>query len=314
MDMDLKSFIGGCLGGFAGIVSSYPFDTLKVRIQNQHRHELKYSGSMDCLSLILRKESASALYKGMSSPLVGSMFINAVLFGVEENVRKMLHLNDPKYRTSDKTREFYELYAVSGAIAGLTQSFLLSPVELVKIRMQIPGCHYQSTWCCVKDILKNHNLRHLFRGTWLTVLRDVPAVSSYFVSFEYICNSYRISRDNLPVLHLLMAGGIAGCFSWLITYPIDVIKTRFQADESYSSVKECLKKALSTEGNKVLFRGLAPTLLRAFPNNAAVFATVNLFNRLMNNLDPDDNYESNTTTIPSYPNLHFFIDTYDMHR
>ncbi|CAF0707697.1 unnamed protein product [Brachionus calyciflorus] len=314
MDMDLKSFIGGCLGGFAGIISSYPFDTLKVRIQNQHISDIKYSGSLDCLSQIIKKETASALYKGMSSPLVGSMFINAVLFGVEENVRKMLHLNDAKYQTGQKTKEFYELYAISGAIAGLTQSFLLSPVELVKIKMQIPNCQYKSTWCCTKEIIQNQGYRHLLRGTWLTVLRDVPGVSSYFVSFEYICNSFKTSRDNLPVLHLLMAGGIAGCFSWLITYPFDVIKTRFQADQSYTGVRDCIRKSLSTEGKRVFFRGLAPTLLRAFPNNAAVFATVTLFNRLMNKIVPDDNYELTTSTIPSYPNLHFFIDTYDMHR
>lgn len=242
------------------------------------------------------------------------MFINAVLFGVEENVRKMLHLNDAKFQSDKKTKEFYELYAVSGAIAGLTQSFLLSPVELIKIKMQIPNCQYQSTWCCTKDLIRTQGYKHLLRGTWLTVLRDVPGVSSYFVSFEYICNSYKVSRDNLSIFHLLMAGGIAGCFSWLITYPIDVVKTRFQADETYTGIRDCIRKSTQTEGKKVFLRGLAPTLLRAFPNNAAVFATVTLFNRLMNKISPDDEYESTTSTIPSYPNLHFFVDIYDLHR
>lgn len=191
------------------------------------------------------------------------MFINAVLFGVEENVRKYLHLNDAAKQL--KPREHYELYAISGAIAGLTQAFLLSPVELIKIKMQIPDCRYLNTWHCTKDIIAQKNgLRNLTRGTWLTIARDVPAVSSYFICFEYICNSFKISRDNLPVFHLLMAGGLAGCFSWLVTYPIDVIKTRYQADESYANVRDCIKKTMQSEGNAVFWRGLIPTLLRYF--------------------------------------------------
>lgn len=53
---------------------------------------------------------------------------------------------------------------------------------------------------------------------------------------------------------------------------------------------------------------------RAFPNNAAVFATVTLFNRVMNRLSPDDDYDDASSVITTYPHLHFFIDAYDIHR
>lgn len=55
--MELQSFIGGCIGGFAGILSSYPFDTIKVRIQNQNIKNLKYKGAIDCLKKTVAKES-----------------------------------------------------------------------------------------------------------------------------------------------------------------------------------------------------------------------------------------------------------------
>jgi solute carrier family 25 carnitine/acylcarnitine transporter 20/29 len=45
--------------GFAGILSSYPFDTIKVRIQNQNANNLKYKGAIDCLRKIIAKESVN---------------------------------------------------------------------------------------------------------------------------------------------------------------------------------------------------------------------------------------------------------------
>jgi len=280
--MDFKGFIAGCVGGFAGIISSYPFDTIKVRIQNQSISSPLYRNAVDCFTKTIKKESASALYKGMSSPLVGSMFINALLFGVEDNVRKYLHIqNDSKSFPSDSI-EHYKMYALSGAIAGFTQAAFLSPVELVKIRMQMPNSGFMSTWKCCEYIYANQGLKGVMRGTALTIIRDVPAVSSYFIGFEYICNSFGANRENLSVAHLLAAGGLAGCLSWLVTYPIDVVKTRYQADNSYTGMLDCLRKTLKTEGHMGFWRGLAPTLLRAFPNNASVFATVTLFNRLIN--------------------------------
>jgi solute carrier family 25 carnitine/acylcarnitine transporter 20/29 len=191
------------------------------------------------------------------------MFINAVLFGVEENVRKKLN---NKTSTANEKYNQYKIYAISGAIAGLTQSFLLSPVELIKIKMQLPNSNYRSTWQCTRDLIankKNGGLKYLLtRGTLLTCMRDVPAVSSYFTGFEYMCNSLTTSKDNLTVFDLLMAGGVAGCASWLITYPIDVIKTRYQADSSYTSIRDCLRKTFKSEGHMSLWRGLSPTLLR----------------------------------------------------
>lgn len=200
------------------------------------------------------------MYKGLSSPLVGSMFINAVLFGVEENVRRRLF--DGASMSTSESSGNYKLYAVSGAIAGLTQAFMLSPVELIKIKMQTHSTAYVNSWTCARDVLKRDGARTLMRGTLLTILRDVPGVSSYFISFEYLCNSYRKPRDQLSVSNLLMAGGLAGCFSWVITYPIDVIKTRYQIDLTYSNARDCLRKSVKSDGYMVLWRGLAPTLLR----------------------------------------------------
>ena len=200
------------------------------------------------------------------------MFINAVCFGVEENVRK--HYGNKDQAVLDKSSlEYYKLFAVSGAIAGLAQSAFLAPVELVKIKMQIPESTYADTYECAKDLARKGGFNSLMRGFQSTVVRDVPSVSTYFVSFEFICNYFKqrqhggahvspSDHDSLPMKHILIAGGVAGCLSWLITYPIDVVKTRFQADSAYANYTDCMRKTYKSEGFLGFWRGLAPTLLR----------------------------------------------------
>jgi solute carrier family 25 carnitine/acylcarnitine transporter 20/29 len=78
---------------------------------------------------------------------------------------------------------------------------------------------------------------------------------------------------------LLVSGGLAGCASWVLTYPIDVIKTKYQADNSYTTTRECLRLTLKIEGHYGVWKGLSWALLRAFPCNSACLATVALLQR-----------------------------------
>ena len=75
---------------------------------------------------------------------------------------------------------------------------------------------------------------------------------------------------------MLTAGGLAGIFSWVFTYPQDVIKSRLQADgwgrdQQYRGSLHCLRVSLASEGRSFLLRGIGSTVIRAFPMNAVTF-------------------------------------------
>ena len=96
----------------------------------------------------------------------------------------------------------------------------------------------------------------------MTVVRETPAVSLYFVSYEFCLRLFHNTHEQQHFWHLLLAGGFAGGVSWVCTYPLDVIKTRYQADEQYKNATDCLKKTFQREGGRALWRGLGVTLLR----------------------------------------------------
>lgn len=259
-------FFAGFLGGCAGIMVGYPLDTVKVHMQTQDCRNPKYRGTWDCLRSILAKESVSGLYKGMTSPIAGVAVVNAIIFGVYGSTQRSL--SEPDRLSS---------YFLAGASAGLAQTPVSSPIELAKTRLQLQSTgqgNFRGPMQCLRSIYKQEGYRGVFKGLGITFLREGPSFGVYFVTYEMLTKTS--SKQPISTLHILLAGGLAGTASWVISYPIDVIKSRIQAESSnrYSGALDCLKKSVRAEGYSCLYRGLNSTILRAFPTNAATFAVV----------------------------------------
>lgn len=280
----MVDFVAGCLGGLSGIFIGYPFDTVKVRLQGQDPLQKKYTSTWNCFSQIVKNESVFGFYKGITAPLYGQIAINAIIFGVYGNVLRQLHEDNAKTQF------------IAGAAAGGVQSFVCSPMELVKIRLQMQVTDqkqksdsktdkykYKNSIDCIKKIYKHENgIRGLYRGLHATLWREIPSFGVYFSTYYYLCDiTGAIHNGDIKIGRLLLCGGIAGITSWVSTYPFDVIKTKQQADGAgrylYNGIIDCSVKSYKQEGLVAFFRGFNVTLLRAFPGNAATLATVTLF-------------------------------------
>lgn len=219
---------------------------------------------------IILKDSVKGLYRGLSSPLVGVSFVNAIVFGVYGNVQRL---------ASDQ--HSYTTHFVSGATAGLVQSFICSPMELAKTQLQVQkslanGLSFRGPTQCLSYIYHTSGVRGVFKGLGITALRDIPGFASYFVSYEFLI---RLNQDP-GILSTLLAGGLAGIASWTFTIPVDVVKSRIQVDgmlaseQKYNGIIDCVRKSYQEEGLAFFSRGFASTLLRSFPMNAVCFLVV----------------------------------------
>ncbi|KAI9565283.1 hypothetical protein GHT06_009068 [Daphnia sinensis] len=267
-------FLAGCVGGCAGVAVGYPLDTVKVRLQTQDARHPTYRGTFHCLQTIVQQESVRGLFKGMSSPMASVAVINAMIFGVYGNVQR--RLSEPESLRS---------HALAGSVAGLVQSFVCSPMELVKTRIQIQeqvctnGVQlYKGPVDCVRQIWQAEGVRGIFRGLNITIAREIPAFGLYFASYEAMTRRKDPSKP-LGTFHMMMAGGAAGIVSWLFTYPIDFLKSRLQVDglagqRIYKGVGDCIMKTYQNEGFHGFFRGMPTTLIRSFPVNAVTFSVV----------------------------------------
>ncbi|RKO97320.1 mitochondrial carrier [Caulochytrium protostelioides] len=83
----------------------------------------------------------------------------------------------------------------------------------------------------------------------------------------------RMRREGFGIL---MSGALAGIACWTVCLPFDTIKSRVQTSLARDPTDVALARVLQqlrAEGSvlKGLYRGLTPTLLRAFPASAAFF-------------------------------------------
>lgn len=277
--------------GSAGILLGYPFDTVKVMMQTQappstmaHPSAAQYTGTIQCIRSIIARDSVAGLYRGLSSPLAGVALVNAVVFGVYGNVQR---------RAADPDALQTQMFA--GMAAGLVQTVITSPMELTKTRMQMQCAasgagggmaqQYRGAIDCARHIRRTEGLRGLYRGFSITVARDVPGFASYFVLYDLLVRAGKSTTDNQPAgaLHTLLAGGAAGVGSWILTMPIDVVKTRLQVDgptgggaqrPRYTGIVDCVNQSWRSEGWRFLTRGMSSTLLRAFLMNSVCFYVV----------------------------------------
>ena len=225
------------------------------------------------------------LYKGMLSPMAGVGLINAIIFGVQGNVLRIL---EPGLASQ----------CLAGGIAGAVQSVVCCPMELAKTRVQVQNSgvlksheKYHGSIDCFKKIYQQSGIKGCYRGMTLTLMREFPSFAIYFGTFELYCAALTPEGsdvDCIGPLGLLLAGGMSGISSWVFTYPIDVIKSRFQVDgdgkdRKYHSIVDCVRKTYRNGGLHAFSQGLTATVLRAFPTNAATFATVTITLRLARN-------------------------------
>ena len=116
--------------------------------------------------------------------------------------------------------------------------------------------------------------RGCYQGLPAQLLRDVPASGAYFVLYEAMT---RWARERaLPAApSVLVAGGAAGVLSWSLILPLDVIKSRMQADRpdrpQFRGVLHCAQVTVLRDGPAALFRGFTTMAVRGFIVNAATF-------------------------------------------
>lgn len=295
-----KEFIAGGFGGTAGIVAGYPLDT--VRIRQQH------SGSGSAFGILrnaISSEGPLALYRGMAAPLASVTFQNAMVFQIYAILSRAFDSSVP---TTDPP--CYRGVALGGVGTGAIQSLILSPVELVKIRLQIqskthdkPGQAdiYKGPISVAKGIYRTEGLKGIYRGLTITVLRDAPSHGFYFWTYEYMREKFhpgcrKGGQESFRTM--LIAGGLAGVASWVCCYPLDVVKTRLQAQSQsspakYHGIVDCFRKSVKKEGYSVLWRGLGTAVARAFVVNGAVFTAYEtalrcLFNNNHERLQPEN--------------------------
>ncbi|XP_076835318.1 solute carrier family 25 member 47-B isoform X1 [Brachyhypopomus gauderio] len=288
--MHLADFVAGSVGGAFGVAVGYPLDTVKVRIQTQR----KPIGIWQCIHTTCRHEGVYGFYKGMSMPMTTVSITSSVLFGTYRNVLQVFR--QLRCRSADAPNAKFDIF-LSGLAAGIAQVSVMSPADIVKVRLQCQTepylgsdlkakAKYRGPVHCLFTIAHEEGVLGLYKGASALALRDGPSFATYFLVYYSLCEWLSPDKHVQPEWKVvLFAGGIAGMCGWCIGTPMDVIKSRLQTDgmdkRHYRGFFHCISESVRREGPGVLFKGLSLNCIRAFPVNMAVFAMYELIIRFL---------------------------------
>ncbi|KAF2277454.1 amino-acid transporter arg-13 [Westerdykella ornata] len=296
----LKDVVCGSAAGIVGKYIEYPFDTVKVRLQSQPDHlPLRYTGPLDCFKQALRQDGFLGIYRGISAPLVGAAVENACLFFsyriAQDGIRASGLIPSPSTTSNDLP---YSALLLCGAFSGAVTSLFLTPIELVKCKMQVPlegpsSSASASTLrkptipAIIASIYRHHGLMGYWHGQLGTLIRETGGGVAWFGGFEGMKLLFRRSSsttgetktdDDLPVYQRMLAGAAAGVAYNFLFYPADTVKSRMQTEEVKALTGEA-RSTFSTVGRAIwrqhglrgLYRGCGITCARSVPSSAFIF-------------------------------------------
>uniref|UniRef100_A0A1J3FNW7 Adenine nucleotide transporter BT1, chloroplastic/mitochondrial n=1 Tax=Noccaea caerulescens TaxID=107243 RepID=A0A1J3FNW7_NOCCA len=164
---------------------------------------------------------------------------------------------------------------LSGAVAGAISRTAVAPLETIRTHLMV-GSGGDSTTEVFRDIMKHEGWKGLFRGNLVNVIRVAPARAVELFVFETVNKKLtpKLGEDSkIPIPASLLAGACAGVSQTLLTYPLELVKTRLTIQRGvYKGIFDAFVKIIKEEGPTELYRGLAPSLIGVVP-----YAATNYF-------------------------------------
>lgn len=269
-----KDLIAGSLAGFIIVLTGHPLDTIKVRMQMLH------TGFFKTCSSLVKNEGALALYKGAGSPLYSTPITTSLSFATYESANRLQGIKPGQKKTISSA-------AVSGGLSGFIFATFVTPIDLIKTRLQMEGVgdHQKttklSTMC--KNIVKNEGITGLYKGLTMTWIRDVPSLAAQFATFEWSKNFINKQYGEETPVSSFLAGGLAVVLAWIVAYPQDTIKTRIQCSKTPMSNMESMREIYRTGGMGGFWKGISPCLIRAVVTGATRFIAYDKCQELIGN-------------------------------
>lgn len=287
----IYTFAAGAVAGISEILTMYPLDVVKTRVQLQTGKATgadSYNGMLDCFQKIVRNEGFSRLYRGITAPILMEAPKRAIKFAANDEWGKI-------YRKAFGAEKMNQsLSILTGASAGATESFVVVPFELVKIRLQDKASagKYTGIIDVVSKTIKNEGILAMYNGLESTMWRHVLWNAGYFGCIFQVKELLpKAETKKGEILNGLISGSIGGTVGTIVNTPMDVVKSRIQnspkvagAVPKYNWAWGACATVMKEEGFGALYKGFLPKVLRLGPGGGillVVFTSMMDFFRSM---------------------------------
>lgn len=173
-----------------------PIDVSKERMQVQSvsAQPTRYHSSWHCLRQIAQEEGIRGVYRGYGATLASFGPFSAIYLASYEQYKKRAIARWGKGPNKDLP---FPAYVAGGALAGAFASFLTTPLDMAKLRLQVQRSgsgfhfHYANILHGMRDIWHTEGARGLFKGVGARMLFQAPLTAITMSTFESVKNLLR---------------------------------------------------------------------------------------------------------------------------
>ncbi|TKY62959.1 Calcium-binding mitochondrial carrier protein SCaMC-1 [Spatholobus suberectus] len=259
-----RYLIAGGVAGAASRTATAPLDRLKVVLQVQATR----AHIMPAIKDIWKEGRFLGFFRGNGLNVVKVAHESAIKFYTYEMLKTFIVRARGKEAKAD-IGAMGRLLA--GGIAGAVAQTAIYPMDLVKTRLQtyasesgrIPNLGTLS-----KDIWVQEGPRAFYRGLIPSLLGIIPYAGIDLAAYETLKDMSKkyILHDGEPgPLVQLGCGTVSGALGATCVYPLQVVRTRMQAQRSYKGMTDVFRKTMEREGFRGFYKGIFPSLLKVVP-------------------------------------------------
>lgn len=211
----------------------------------------------------------SRLYRGITAPILMEAPKRATKFAANDEWGKL-------YRKAFGVEKMNQsLSILTGASAGATESFVVVPFELVKIRLQDKASagKYTGMIDVVSKTIKAEGVLAMYNGLESTLWRHILWNAGYFGCIFQVKELLpKVETKKGEIVNGLISGSVGGTVGTILNTPLDVVKSRIQNSPKvagqipkYNWAWGACATVMKEEGFGALYKGFLPKVLRLGP-------------------------------------------------
>ncbi|XP_020088507.1 calcium-binding mitochondrial carrier protein SCaMC-2-B-like [Ananas comosus] len=268
-----KYLIAGGVAGAASRTSTAPLDRLKVAMQVQTSR----AQIMPAIKSIWKEGGLLGFFRGNGLNVIKVTPESAIKFYTYEMLKDFIVKN--KGENKSDIGAFGRL--IAGGLSGAVAQTAIYPIDLVKTRLQTYVCEggkVPNLGTLSRDIWVQEGPRAFYRGLIPSLLGIIPYAGIDLAVYETLKDKskpYLVDSEPGPLVQL-GCGTISGALGATCVYPLQVIRTRLQAQKAnsnaaYKGMSDVFWKTLQNEGFRGFYKGILPNLLKVVPSASITY-------------------------------------------
>ncbi|XP_062105290.1 calcium-dependent mitochondrial ATP-magnesium/phosphate carrier protein 2-like [Humulus lupulus] len=280
-----RYLVAGAVAGATSRTATAPLDRLKVALQVQTTQ----ARIMPAIRDIWKHGQFLGFFRGNGLNVVKVAPESAIKFYTYETIKGIIakaHGGEDKADLGTVDRLF------AGGVAGAVAQTAIYPMDLVKTRLQTFVCEagkVPSLTTLSRDIWVQEGTRAFYRGLVPSLLGIIPYAGidlAAYETFKDMSKKYIVEGEPGPFIQL-GCGTLSGALGATCVYPLQVVRTRMQAqrsntDDAYKGMFDVFKRTFKHEGLRGLYKGIFPNMLKVVPSASITYM---VYESMKKNLD-----------------------------